>query len=288
MRTDVGAPGSESSAFQPGTLAHRFVFESFGVRVTIESNRDDVLAKARNVVHTALVGQLTFFESEDRVGGHHFGLTMEPDGTLLLFEEGRRSTHSTSEFRVFKYFDSMVRLTVAENAVDRVFVHSGVVGWKGRAVIFPARSFKGKSRIVAELARRGAEYYSDEYAIIGPDGLVHPFPREITLRGIEHEYWETPVDVRELGGKVGTEPIPVGAVILAEFEPDGIWKPEILTLGNGVMEVMMHAIPLRSNTKFSLKVLNNAFSRAIIAKSSRGEARSAAREILAYLDEKLN
>jgi hypothetical protein len=39
------------------------------------------------------------------------------------------------------------RLTVAEFAVGRVFIHAGVIAWKGQAVVMPDRSFYGKTAL---------------------------------------------------------------------------------------------------------------------------------------------
>ena len=38
-------------------------------------------------------------------------------------------------------FESVARLSVAELAPRRVFVHAGVVGWKGRAIVVPGPTF---------------------------------------------------------------------------------------------------------------------------------------------------
>src|SRR5262249_38532870 len=54
---------------------------------------------------------------------------------------------------------------VANNAHNRVFVHAGVVGWQGRAILIPGKSYSGKSTLVAALLRCGATYYSDEFAV---------------------------------------------------------------------------------------------------------------------------
>src|SRR5579871_3891142 len=45
---------------------------------------------------------------------------------------------------VVRAFERDLHLFVAEWAHDRVFVHAGVVGWKGRAVLLPGRSLAGK------------------------------------------------------------------------------------------------------------------------------------------------
>jgi len=58
----------------------------------------------------------------------------------------------------------------------RVFVHAGVVAWQGRAVLIPGRTLSGKSWLVRALVRAGAEYYSDEFAVLDARGRVHPYP----------------------------------------------------------------------------------------------------------------
>ena len=46
---------------------------------------------------------------------------------------------------------------VAERAPDHLFVHAGVVGWEGRAIVMPGASFAGKTTLVAGLARGGCD-----------------------------------------------------------------------------------------------------------------------------------
>ena len=71
---------------------------------------------------------------------------------------------------------------VANYAPDRVFLHAGVVAWRGRALVLPGTSFAGKTTLVAELVRAGATYYSDEYAVLDALGRVHPYARELQMR----------------------------------------------------------------------------------------------------------
>ena len=69
--------------------------------------------------------------------------------------------------------------TVAEHFV---FVHAGVVAWQGKAILLPGKSFSGKSTLTMALVDAGATYYSDEYAVLNAQGLVHPFSRMPRLR----------------------------------------------------------------------------------------------------------
>ena len=111
-------------------------------------------------------------------------------------------------------FESDMRLYIAERARRRVFVHAGVVAWRGRAIVIPGRSFSGKSRLVAALVRAGATYYSDEYAVFDDRGRVHPFPSPLSLRG-EDGTPPTRHAPESLGAAVGTAPLPVGLVAVS-------------------------------------------------------------------------
>jgi predicted ATPase len=44
---------------------------------------------------------------------------------------------------------------VATEAPRRVFVHAGVVGWKGQAILVPGRSYSGKTTLIAALMKAG-------------------------------------------------------------------------------------------------------------------------------------
>jgi hypothetical protein len=91
-----------------------------------------------------------------------------------------------------------------------------------------------------------------------------------------------------LGGQVGRGEIPIGLVLLTEYKADAVWNPHTLTAGQGIIEMIPHTIPRRSNTEFSLKVLNTSVSDAIMLKSHRGEASDFAIEILSYFDSYIN
>ena len=267
----------------------KVVVESFGARILLESNSDELLERALERAKKALVGQVLIIEkAEESEVDYWFRIAYDENGEWYLVENGEKSNYGGSEFSFFKFFDSMLRLRVAQNASDRIFVHAGVVGWKGRAVMIPATSMKGKTTLVAELIRNGAQYYSDEYALLDNSGYVHPFPRNLSLRGFEADVPESSIPPEAIGGTVGNEPISVGAVLFTEYQEGAHWDPVEMTIGNAIMETIPHTIPVHSKTKNSLEVLNKAYKGAIIAKSFRGDVKHACPEILAFLDNHLN
>ena len=83
---------------------------------------------------------------------------------------------------VIDRYESDLQLLVAEEARSRFFVHSGAVGWKGKAILIPGRRLSGKTTLVAELVRAGATYYSDEYAVLDANGFVHAYEKPLSIR----------------------------------------------------------------------------------------------------------
>jgi serine kinase of HPr protein (carbohydrate metabolism regulator) len=99
-----------------------------------------------------------------------------------------------------------VEFDIAVRARSALFVHAGVVAWRGRAVLIPGASNAGKSTLVAELVRRGATYYSDEYAAIDAAGRVHPYARRTGAP-------------RHLIGTADLPPIGAAVVIATQYAP---------------------------------------------------------------------
>jgi hypothetical protein len=215
-----------------------------------------------------------------------YQLNRDARGRRVIIQNGEKIAGGGTHKKFFKFWESILRVGIAERAVDLVFLHAGVVGWKGKAIIIPADSFKGKSTLVSELVRNGAEYYSDEFAIIDRNGLVYPFARPIGRRTEDYKPYE--LKIEELGGSFGLTPIPIGLVLITEFKADAKWSPKILTPGQGVLEMIPFTLCLRHRPDFSLEVLNNIASSAIIASSLRGTAEKFAKTLLNFVDKRIN
>jgi hypothetical protein len=272
---------SEKNLEYSRAFGNEIVFDSYGVRVKIQAADTEILKDAERTARKALLGRIEILDSKD--ADHTFGLAADEDGRRFLFLNGEQISHDNPGERFDKFFNGILRIVVAEHAQGAVFIHAGVVGWHGKAIVIPGNSFEGKTTLVAELVKNGAEYYSDEYAILDEHGMVHPFPRDLSVRDAEFHEKEVPIEA--LGGKVGVVPIPVGAVLLTGYDENAEWKPERLTTGQGIMEIIPHTIPRIFNTKFSLKVLNAAVSDAIILKSRRGDAGDLAIKLLSFFDD---
>ena len=260
----------------------KFCFESYGVGVRIESNSPEVLHRAVETTRSALLGQVkeVSCESSQQV----FSFLVSPDGKCTIIQNGESMVSAEPEKRFWKFFNSLVRILVAEFAKNHVFLHAGVVGWREKAIVLPGDSFFGKTTLVAELVRNGAEYYSDEYAILDHEGLVHPFARPLSMRTDGKSIVETATPISELMGVSGENPIPVGVVLFTRHFPESTPKYEFMTTGQGVVEIIAQTIAIKRNTVFAINVLKKALTGAIIVKSPRPDAGSFARTFLEFVD----
>ncbi len=205
----------------------------------------------------------------------------EPRPFHLLYSNADEISRAQDLEPVLAAFDRDVQLAVAQTARRKVYVHAGVVGWQGRAIVIPGRTFTGKSTLVRELVRAGAIYYSDEYAVLDEQGRVHPFARQLALRD------QSPVNrklsFQELGGVIGTKSIPVGTVLVTKYHSGAKWRPQTLTPGLGTLALLANCVTARSGDPLVLQILSHVASQANILKSKRGEARAFAEQLLAAL-----
>jgi hypothetical protein len=173
--------------------------------------------------------------------------------------------------------EAELRQAVAAGARRRVFLHAGVVGWRGRAIVVPGRSGAGKTTLVAELVRAGATYYSDEFAVLDAAGRVHPFAKPLSIRG-EGGVVSTPVDT--LGGRAGEAPLRPILFALATHRPQARWRPARLSPGRALLALLAHTVPVRRRPAASLAALRAALCSSLVLKGPRGEAPGTASSLL--------
>lgn len=201
----------------------------------------------------------------------------------LLYGDLTRLARTTNVDEVLEAFQSDLHLHVAAQAPRRVFVHAGVVGWKGRAILLPGKSYSGKTTLVAELVRAGATYYSDEFAVLDARGRVHPYTRELQIREPETGK-QKKCGVEKLGGRAGTRPLRVGLVVAGSYKREAKWRPRQLSAGQGLLELLAHTVSARRQPEKALAALEQVARQALIIKGVRGEAGEVVDSLLKQLD----
>lgn len=244
----------------------------FGVHVGIQTNNAELLDGLD--AYFPPLWQPAFTSVVDRIFSLYTGKARH-----RLFEDSEPVSKFRSRRLLLEDFERRLKIYVAEMARRRVFVHAGAVGWKGRSIVIPGRSYSGKTSLVKALVEAGATYYSDEYAVLDMQGRVHPYPQPLALR--QPGSWEQEkCPVAALGGSIGTEPLPIGLVIVSRFRAQTCWCPVQLTAGRGVLELLDNTVPARRKPEIVLATLQKAVMGATILKGDRGEVEYVVRRIL--------
>lgn len=259
-------------------------FTAYGVRVGIRVSETDVLKRVGIYLPPACKPasspQVDILYSLV-VGGA--GARAAVRRFHLLYANALRVARSLDLEEVFDALEAHVHLHVAEAAPRRRFVHAGVVGWRGKAVLIPGRSHSGKSTLVAALVTAGATYYSDEYAVLDEQGRVHPYLKPLSLRAdpggraIRHP-------AETLSGSTGSTPLPIGLVVVSHYKAGASWRPRRLSPGHGVLALLANTVSARRQPADVLVILQRVAANAIILKGGRGEASAVAPRLLKYLE----
>ena len=262
-------------------------FEIYGVKIGIRSNNYKLIENLeKNLPHLFPVERKSIdFEAAEHK--FSFYISKRNKSKNFAYQADTKIYVSSFSENDFEILESKIRLTVAEFAQDVIFLHAGVVEYKGKAIIIPGKSFSGKTTLVAELAKRGLKYYSDEYAVIDGLGFVHPYPKKLSMRGIIDDYQQVDIDVEELGGKKGVKKLEVGIILVSTFKKRSKFKIEVLSIGSGIIESIANSVSIRQNPEFVLKVLSQITNRARILKTQRNEAKQFVDRFLQFLDENL-
>ena len=172
-------------------------------------------------------------------------------------------------------------LLTAFRAKEHLFVHAGVVAWEGKAILIPGRSMSGKTTLVRALLKAGAEYYSDEFAVLDANGLVHPYPVPLSIRE-KGQIVGCKIPLETLDIQPGSEPLPVGLVVVSKYKPYARWKPETLTPSQSMLALMDNTVAARREPTFTMPILKKV---AMGAKTIAGKRGAAKRVVAAILEE---
>ena len=200
----------------------------------------------------------------------------------ILYADSERIARDAELGQVLAALETDLHRYVAEASPDMSFLHAGVVGWQGRAILVPGRSLSGKTSLVREMLRLGATYYSDEFAVVDDSGKVHPFPRPLGIRE-DATYVQTKYRAETLGATCGVKPLPVGAVVICKYKAGARWKPRPLSPGQGALELMGSSIAVRVQPHHTLRRIHKLANGAVFVKGTRGEAYESAAAILNLL-----
>jgi hypothetical protein len=208
--------------------------------------------------------------SHPRPGFRHFH---------LLFGDIQNLARTGVEEELLDVFESDVNSYIAQAARTTFFVHAGVVGWRGRAIVIPGVSQSGKTMLVKEFLLQGASYYSDEFAVFDERGYVLPFAKPLGLRtGTSRK--QTRVLPGQFGVSTGVDALPVGLLLFTRYQESAAWKPRAMSVAGGMLGLLANALAARRQPERALTILERVACRAQILTGARGEARDVVQLLL--------
>jgi hypothetical protein len=258
---------------------YRVSFEAWGYPFSIEADCARDLQRLLEWLPSDLEHSTTSTETTNV-----FSLRKCPDGLLRAFHAGRVVGAYPDDEVVLQELESFINVEIASHSPSFVFVHAGVVEWKGKVVVLPGRSFAGKSDLTKQLVDLGATYYSDEYALIDESGSIHPYSRALSLRRGSR----LRIPAQQLNGGPAGRCARVGAVVVTKYQQGTVWQPRTISAADAVWALFHNSVSARLAPDRALTWLPRSLEGCqLMLAGNRGEALIAAQDILTRLDRAL-
>ena len=203
------------------------------------------------------------------------------DPGYRVTRDGSEVFSAASEEDVFRWLLQDIDSTVAQRSDGMLFVHAGVVGWRGLAIVIPGPSHTGKSTLVTELVRRGASYYSDEFAVLDDRGRVHPYRRSPVLRG-DGRRAERLRLVRE---DEPAEPLPIALIVAGAYQQDATWRPNVVLGAQAVLPLIDSTVLVRQEAARVLRIAAQIGPTVVTLEGPRSDAADVAARLLDLVDD---
>jgi hypothetical protein len=252
---------------------HGFGIRAFGCNIRVETNCHETCS----ILERYVLPSLTRIESGAEKADILIQVVRDVD-EMQLFAGG--VPVSTAD-RTIDLVPALVKLlddTVIKGLTTLRAVHAGAVLWGDRVILLPGVTHAGKSSLVAELLRRGATYFSDEYALIDSDGHVHPYPRPMLLRNGSSTQF--PVLPEEYSAPIGDGPAPVGWILALEYLPGSVWDIAETAQSDAVLNLLRNTPHVLAESPQMVHNFQRAVAGAACYAGSRSEAVDATERIL--------
>jgi hypothetical protein len=275
--------GPETSLRRPWQV--RQWVTAYGARVVLRTNRAAVMPLLRSRLP---LGSELSFQGDGGAPDHVYSIVFTGNGDqeAALLRDGRRVAFCRSQASLLDIFASQLALGVARAARERVFLHCGVVGWRGQAILIPGRTCYGKTTLVARFLEAGATYYSDEFALLDSAGHVHPYARPLQIRRQHGNLLQTPVSAEALGGAggIGRDAIQPVLMLACRYRDRASWRPTQITPGAATLELLRHSLSAYWSPEAAFHAASLTASRLSAWRGWRGEAQPVVEWALRRLD----
>lgn len=256
--------------------------ECLGARIALHAGRAVIAEVERRLPPTAMVRNTAEDQRPTRdptvsavVQANHVG-----SGRYVVSSSDVGESEVEGVEELVRAVSSSVQLSIAAHATDAVFIHAGAVAWNGAGIVLPGGSFVGKTTLVAALVRAGAEYYSDEYAVLGPGGQLIPYAKPLSVRTAGGT---VPLAPGELGS-VGESAVAVRLVVISRYEAGAVWQPQLHRGAEVALPLVENAVAATIRSIDVLDAAAEVARTAVLVRGARPDADAVAMSLLELLD----
>jgi len=252
-----------------------FQFSAFGQRIAVLTDSPQAEVFLDRYLLPWLPRSAPGADAADLV----FRVSPNPDGQLFAAHAGDNLIASADELPViFELLQCLTDERLVRSRPATAAVHAGVVAWNGRAALLPGVSHAGKTTLVTELLKRGAAYYSDEYALFDGQGRVHAYPRALFARngdGCGH-----PRLPSEWNAATGDSPLAARLILFVEWVCGAPWSVHRISQSEALLRLLRNTPQEMAHFPEIVERLRSGVSSAACYAGVRGEAADAAGRVM--------
>ena len=256
-----------------------FSIDAFDSSIRVESSDSEI----RDALHRYLFPPLPHHESAPSSPDACVSVERAAEGFRVQVNNKVAASSDTLHDAVLAAVKALDDVVVHRMKSFRA-VHAGAVLIGGTVLLFPGSTHAGKSSLVAELLRRGASHFSDEYALIDSQGRVHSYPRPLLLRN--GGPLQSLVLPEELNTSFAVEPARVGWIIALDYIPGAAWDVSEMSQGEAVMLLLRNTPHEMAESPAMVEFFLRVAGDASCFRGIRGDAVEAATRIFNLLGHK--
>lgn len=259
------------SAWRAARSRNSFAIQAYRCRIAVVADSGHVLEILRRYL-------LPSFQIPGPEAGAEVVLSVvrAPRGFRVSCEDAAATAEDTGALVVeaIRMLDS----AIVQRLSDHVAIHAGVVKIGAHALLLPGKTHMGKSAMVAELLRQGAEYLSDEFAIIDAAGRACAYPRPLLLRNSGPD--QVAVLPDRWNARIPESPVPVGWILALQYDRGASWRVTPMSQSEALLTLLQNTPHVLSDQPQAFANFQRASSAARCYAGCRNEASVAAEHIL--------
>jgi hypothetical protein len=209
-----------------------FCFECCGEKISFRFN--DLKLKPKLLAVLPRISKVFECQSSENVISLIVNENKETNG--LYYNNELAMEFEEFDDSLFEAIEDKIILILARASLPtKIFLHAGAIVFKNIGILIPGLSHTGKTTLVKEFIKDGAEYYTDDCIVLDKDGYLLPFPRPLAIRTDEGRIFR---EADFFGAKTGNKKKKLDLILFTKFEKNAIWQPKNVSQGNGILGLM--------------------------------------------------